>query len=261
MEEILKSGGFDDDRFDRSKRIDWMDIGAISSAKALVVGAGALGNEVVKNLILSGFGQIYLIDMDHIVTSNLNRCVFFRSEDSSKRLMKAEVVARRASELYPGCKITYWVGRVEDMPFNWNDFQIVLGCLDNVMTRLYVNSHCYYNQIPYVDGGTDGFRGKIQVVLPPNSPCLQCGMNNSHQRVLQKRFSCTGADTNFFIPKMAAEITTTSIIAALQVREALKIICKREDLCIKNLAYYDGIAGEIVNLELEIESGCQNHFD
>lgn len=256
---MLKPGSFDEDRFDRSKRILWLDIDSLSSARVLVVGAGALGNEVVKNLALSGVGNITVVDMDHVVVSNLNRCLFFRNQDAQRRGMKAQLVAEGAKELHPECRLTAWVGRVEDMPFPWQGFDVVLGCLDNVMARLYVNAHSYHHGIPYVDGGTDGFRGKVQVVNPPEGPCLQCGMNGSHQKILEKRFSCTGSDVSFFMPKMAAEITTTSVIAAIQVREALKILSGRSDMCIRNVLFYDGESGESVVLEMGKLEGCQNH--
>ncbi|MDD3398936.1 MAG: ThiF family adenylyltransferase [Candidatus Methanomethylophilaceae archaeon] len=256
---VLRPGSYDDDRFDRSKRIPWLDMEALSDSRVLVVGAGALGNEVVKNLALSGVGDITIVDMDHVVLSNLNRCLFFRGHDAQQKGMKAQLVADGAKDLFPECRLTPWVGRVEDMPFPWPGFQVVLGCLDNVMARLHVNAHSYHHAVPYVDGGTDGFRGKVQVVLPPDGPCLQCGMNGSHQRILEKRFSCTGSDVSFFMPKMAAEITTTSVIAAIQVREALKILSQRPDMCIRNVLFYDGERGESMVLEMEKSEGCQNH--
>ncbi len=259
-EELLKVGSHDDDRFDRSRRIPWLDMDKVSVARVLIVGAGALGNEVVKCLALSGVGAMSIVDMDHVVLSNLNRCLFFRSRDAQDRGMKAEIVAEGGRELYPDCDIRHFVGRVEDMPFAWEDHDVVLGCLDNVLARLYVNAHSYHHGIPYVDGGTDGFRGKVQVVLPPEGPCLQCGMNRSHQKILERRFSCTGSDISFFERKMAAEITTTSIVAAMQSREALKIISGRSDMCIRNVCHYNGETGESMVLELDVAAGCQNHL-
>ena len=82
----------DKDRFDRMRRIGWVDVDSIRTKRCLVVGAGALGNEAVKDLVLAGFRRITVVDMDHIVTSNLSRCLFFRDSDV-KKVMKAEVVA------------------------------------------------------------------------------------------------------------------------------------------------------------------------
>jgi len=247
---------YDKDRFDRSKRIEWIDIGKLRESRCLVVGAGALGNEVVKCLVLSGFRDITVADMDTVVISNLNRCVFFRDSDVNNGT-KSEIIAKRASELDPDVKITAKQMRIQEMK-DW-DFDLVMGCVDNISARLHVNAHACYHRIPYVDGGTDGMFGKIQVVLP-GGPCLECAMNRSHYNVSETRFSCTGKST-FSTPKAAAEITTTSAVAAMQAREAVKIISGRKDMCTENIAYYDGISGETFVLKVRKDDSCGNHMN
>jgi len=250
---MLKPGFYDNDRFDRSKRIEWLNIERIHEAKCLVVGAGALGNEVVKNLVLSGFRNITVVDMDDIVLSNLNRCIFFRDGDIG-RVKKSEIIAKRASELDPDVKIIPLVMRIQELR-DW-DHDIVLGCLDNISARLHINSHSMFYGIPYVDGATDGFMGKVTVVLK-EGPCLQCMMNRTHSQIIDERFSCTG-DQKQFVPRIAAEITTTSIIAAIQVREALKIISGKQETCI-NTVYYNGVNGETFNVISPVDPICPNH--
>lgn len=238
-----------------------MDMDSIAKCRCLVVGAGALGNEVVKNLVLSGFREITLVDMDHIVLSNLNRCLFFKEGDCEGKVAKAEVVASRASELDPSVRITPLVRKVQELDNEiWDSHHLVLGCLDNILARLHVNSHSCHHGLPYVDGGTHGLRGKVQVVLPPSTPCFQCGLNRSHLRMIERRFSCTGTDITFFEPRLPAEITTTSLIAAIQVREALRIACGQSDKCIRHLFYYDGETGSDETYELEIDPLCPNHL-
>lgn len=249
----MRPGHYDEDRFDRSRRIEWMDIDSIMGTRCLVVGAGALGNEVVKDLILSGFRDITIVDMDHIVLSNLNRCLFFR-EDDIRKVPKAEILAERASELDPDVKIRPMVMNIQDMK-EW-DHDIVFGCLDNIAARLHVNAHCMYHGIPYIDGATDGFQGKVQTVL--DGTCLQCTMNNTHMRIMNERFSCTDSQ-HVFVRRMPAEITTTSIIAAMQVREAVKIASGRKDICLCNVAYYNGETGEMFTVEAGIDPNCPNH--
>jgi molybdopterin/thiamine biosynthesis adenylyltransferase len=255
---MISAKEYDKDRFDRSKRIKWIDMRKIREGRCLVVGAGALGNEVVKCLVLSGFRDITVVDMDDIVLSNLNRCVFFR-EDDVKNGTKADILAERASELDPDVKITPKNMRIQEFD-GWKDIDVVIGCLDNISSRLHVNAHSYHHSIPYIDGGTDGMFGKVQVVLP-GGPCLQCAMNRSHYRIAETRFSCTGKASAVYIPKMAAEITTASVIAAMQVRETIKIISGREDMCIRNMAYYDGMSGETFVLEVKRDGSCQNHTE
>ena len=257
---MLRPGHVDEDRFERSKRIGWFDLGRIRKARVLVVGAGALGNEVIKDLVLSGFGDITLVDMDRVVLSNLNRCLFFSERDSRERRYKAEVVAEGAARLDPAARVHAVVGRIEEQPEELiRRHDIVLGCLDNLAARLHVNAHTYPRNIPYIDGATLGTIGKVQVVLPPDTPCLECGMNRTHMKILQMRFSCTGKDFTFFDPKLAAEITTTSVIAAVQVREALKLTCEQRRLCLRNMFYYDAPKNVSEVLEVDQNPRCPHH--
>lgn len=257
---VLRPGYIDQDKFERSKRIGWFNFDLITGARVLVVGAGALGNEVIKNLVLSGYRKISLVDMDRVVYSNLNRCIFFSEEDSRRKRFKAEVVAEKASALDPEVRIEAHTCRIEELPEDFiHRHDIVFGCLDNIAARLHVNAHAYPRGIPYIDGATLGTIGKVQVVLPPETPCLECGMNRTHMKILEKRFSCTGRDVTFFDPKMAAEITTTSVIAAVQVREALKLTNEQRRLVIRNMFYYDASRNVSEVLQVDLNPGCLHH--
>src|SRR5690348_7153428 len=81
-----------DGRFARFEAIEWWDQSLLQKARVLVVGAGALGNEVIKNLALLGIGNVVIADMDKIELSNLSRSILFRESDEGKS--KAECAAR-----------------------------------------------------------------------------------------------------------------------------------------------------------------------
>jgi len=260
MARPIRLGEADNDRFDRSRRIQWLDLDAVARSRVLMVGAGALGNEVAKDLALSGFRDMTIVDMDRVAGSNLNRCLFFSDEDASARRHKAEVVAEGVSALAPGCRPKPVVGRIEEMPASaFSSHDIVLGCLDNVDARIHVNAHAYASGRVYIDGGMEGLRGKVMVTLPPDGACLQCGMNRTHARVASLRFSCTGKDVVFHEPRLAAEITTTSIISAVMVREALKAASRRTDLMLRNSFFYDGERNASEELEVERDPECPIH--
>jgi len=63
----------DEDRYSRLRMIPWWDQELLSRSKVVVVGAGALGNEILKNLALLGIGGILIVDVDQVETSNLSR--------------------------------------------------------------------------------------------------------------------------------------------------------------------------------------------
>ena len=90
-----------DDRFARLRLISWWDQERLAQAKVLVIGAGALGNEILKNLALLGVGNVVVADRDRIENSNLSRSVLFRGEDCG--LSKADVAAARAGKSIPDC--------------------------------------------------------------------------------------------------------------------------------------------------------------
>ncbi|MFO0260953.1 MAG: HesA/MoeB/ThiF family protein, partial [Planctomycetota bacterium] len=125
------------------RMIGWWDQQRLADAKVLVVGAGALGNEVLKNLALLGIGQIRVIDFDTIELSNLSRSVLFRPEHQGRS--KAEVAAEMAAQLNPDCWI---VGAEADVLTDLglglvDSADVVICCVDNREARLWINRLCW----------------------------------------------------------------------------------------------------------------------
>src|SRR6187401_3001683 len=100
----------DADRYGRLRLISWWRQEKLTAAKVLVVGAGALGNEVLKNLALLGVGQVYVIDLDEIEDSNLTRSVLFRARDRGKS--KAFAAAEALRDINPDTNVTPIHGNV-----------------------------------------------------------------------------------------------------------------------------------------------------
>ena len=226
----------------------------IHGTPVFVAGAGALGNEVIKNLVLAGFRDITVADFDTVERSNLSRCVLFREESVGRN--KAEVVAAVASGLDPECRVTAVPDIIQRTDLS--RFGILIGCLDSISARLHLNAHARFFRIPYVDGATDGFRGKMQTVFP-KGPCLECGMNSTHLEELHRTFSCIPGETVRDPVILSSGITPTAVIAAMCVREVLKIVCGRTDLCVPGVSYYDGISGRTDVLEIGFRRGCPHH--
>lgn len=157
-----------------------------TSARVLVVGAGGLGCELLKDLALTGFGNLDVIDMDTIDVSNLNRQFLFRMEDVGRP--KSVVAAARVAERVAGVTVTPHVGRIEDKPLEWySDFHIIVLGLDSLEARRFMNAvACSFLSYtpdgtpdlatvkPIIDGGTEGFKGHARVILPGVTPCFEC---------------------------------------------------------------------------------------
>ena len=143
---------------------------SLAKKKVFVVGAGAIGCELLKNLAAMGARRLIVTDMDTIEHSNLSRQLLFRDSDigSFKSVAAQHGVSRYNSNVEMEVH-TSKVGDEEDGPFNdgfWDNVDIVLNALDNVDARLYVDSQCVAYQKALVDAGTLGSKGNVQVVVP-----------------------------------------------------------------------------------------------
>ncbi|ABN67018.2 predicted protein [Scheffersomyces stipitis CBS 6054] len=158
---------------------------ALRTTTVLVIGAGGLGCEILKNLALTGFKKIHVIDMDTIDVSNLNRQFLFRPKDVGHS--KAEVAARFIQERIGDeeLKITPYFGKIQDKPLEYyRQFGVIVCGLDSIEARRWINATVVSlvdselnNLIPMVDGGTEGFRGQSRVILPTLTSCYECTLD------------------------------------------------------------------------------------
>ncbi|HVL87209.1 MAG TPA: ThiF family adenylyltransferase [Candidatus Thermoplasmatota archaeon] len=249
-----------EDRFDRARRMGWFDVDRMRRASVLLVGAGALGNEAGKNLVLSGLGSLTIVDPDRVVETNLHRCALFRPEDAARGAPKAEALARGLFALDPSCRIRPVVGAVEKLAKeDVAAHDVVVAGVDNVAARMATNALATAAARPLVDGGTRGTLGKVFVGLP-GGPCLACATNASHARVASTRFACSGReDVVVFEPPLAADPVTTSVVGAILAREAVKILHGRTDDVMRSMLYYDGMGNRFEILEVARNSACPHH--
>ncbi|OOQ90118.1 NEDD8-activating enzyme E1 catalytic subunit [Penicillium brasilianum] len=165
---------------------DWVagpeTIDTLESSK--ILGAGGLGCEILKNLALSGFKDIHVIDMDTIDISNLNRQFLFRQADIGKP--KAEVAAAFVEKRVKGVKITPFVGKIQDKDEDYYmQFKIIICGLDSIEARRWINATLIgmvdpedpESLKPLIDGGTEGFKGQARVILPTLSSCIECQLD------------------------------------------------------------------------------------
>lgn len=247
-----------EDRYQRLRLIRWWDQEKIAAANVLVLGAGALGNEVVKNLALLGIGKAWILDFDTIETTNLTRSVLFRNGDVGRS--KAEVTAERASEMNPDshfyplhCDARYDLG----LAF-LSRMDLVFGCLDNREARYFVNRACMLLRKRFIDGGLDTLNGSVSFFHPPETACYECTLTAADRAELQKRISCLHDPTPEIKTHVPTAPTIASIIGGMQVQIGLRALHELDVPAGMRLGLY-GLSDVFFQINLEISKDCGAH--
>lgn len=206
--------------------LSWFKQDKVRNAKVLVVGAGALGNEVIKNLTLFGVGTIFVCDFDRIELSNLTRSVLFREKDAYEHSYKAEVAAKRAMEINPQIKVIPFVGNLfSEVGLGiYKDVDVVIGCLDSRIARYLLNRLCMRVGKTWIDGSIENMTGVVKV-YSPGINCYECNLSREEFNNIMLRTGCADvvrAQTS--AGRVATTPISASIVGAMQSQEAMKII-------------------------------------
>lgn len=215
----------DSDRYHTFSYISWWQQETVRNATVLVVGAGALGNEVLKNLALMGIGNLLIADFDTIEDSNLSRSVLFRESDNGKR--KADAAAAAVKELNPDVNVKAWHGDINyELGMGvFRHVDVIVGCLDNREARLSIDRFSQAVNRPWVDGAIEELMGIVRVFWPGRGANYESTLTDYDYQMISLRYSCPLlARQNLLQGKVPTTPTSASIVAAFQTQEALKII-------------------------------------
>lgn len=162
-----------------SKMLGAEEAQKVCLSKLLVVGAGGIGCEILKNLVLLGFRDIVCIDLDTIDVSNLNRQFLFRKRhvDQPKAIVASEVVQEFGANINSKVNIEARHANIKDPEYNvefFSTFAAVLNCLDNVSARRHVNRLCLASKVPLIEAGTTGYLGQTTVYRKGDTECYEC---------------------------------------------------------------------------------------
>ena len=251
-----------EDRYSRLRLIPWWDQDLLARARVIVVGAGALGNEILKDLALLGIGNILCIDFDRVETSNLSRSVLYREADSG--LSKATAAAEAVTRINPDCKAIAWHADVtRDVGagvFRWAD--VVICGLDSRQARLAVNKACWRVNVPWVDGATESFQGVVRVFQPPDGVCYECTLSEQDLKLISVRNSCGFLATEALRRGGTPTTPTTSaVIAGIQVQEALKLLHGKAHIpnLIDKGFFFDGNTYDCFTITYSRRDDCLSH--
>jgi ubiquitin-activating enzyme E1 C len=185
----LACGEFEPLQLGSEQTIASLKTGPLAEAKVLVVGAGGLGCEILKDLALSGIRTVDVIDLDTIDVTNLNRQFLFREKDvgSSKAATAAAFINTRC----PWMNVTPHHGKIQDKnPSFYAGFSVIISGLDNVEARRWLNATIVglvefddegdmdpTTIIPIIDGGSEAFSGQARFILPRITSCFECAID------------------------------------------------------------------------------------
>lgn len=227
---------YDEDRHDRTARFFGKEeFEKLQNSKILVVGAGAIGNEVIKNLALLGVKEVRLVDFDKVNKSNANRCVFFREADHNI-MYKVDAVKQRVAEM-SNLQVIGYNCRIEEAPEEvWQDLDLVIVGVDNDYARMLINAKMLTlamedQLIPIINGAMALTFIECEVLLPGSTACLTCLWTEDYKEKLIKTQVVKSCDEFFIevLPKFPAISTFTSVVAGIMVAEATKLLVLNEE--------------------------------
>jgi len=206
-----------------------------------VVGCGALGTHVADSLVRAGVGHVRVIDRDFVELSNLQRQVLFDEGDVTAGLPKAIAAAEKLHRINSQVEVEPVVTDVnpDNVEALLGDVDLVLDGTDNFETRLLINDACVKHGIPWVYGGVIATYGMTMAILPHQTPCFRCLLDE-----LPAPGTTPTCDTAGVLGPAAA------VIAALEVTEALKLLTGQTDALRGQLLYLDVWHGEVQRFTL-----------
>jgi len=219
------------DRYIRLKSILPMDL--VGRAFAIVGGAGALGNEALKNLALMGFGNVLVCDFDVIELHNLTRSILFRRKDEGRS--KAEVAAERIREINPDVNVIPFSRNIAELGLGFfRRADAILATFDAIFPRLVINEACMRTARPWVDAAlsaSNAAKGVVTVFDPRHAeaPCYTCDLepetvSDSLNRV-RGFVGCQAMD--FMVSEVGgvpSSPMSSSVIAGAQIAAAIDMM-------------------------------------
>jgi molybdopterin/thiamine biosynthesis adenylyltransferase len=221
------------DRYNR--QILFSGIGAegqqrLLGSRAVIIGCGALGSAQAEALARAGVGRLRIVDRDFVESSNLQRQTMFTERDALERLPKAIAAAHHIAEINSEIQTEPEIADVNytNIERLIKDCNVVLDGTDNFATRYLINDACVKHNVNWIYGAAVGSYGVTMTVRPQVTPCLRCVFEEAPPAA-----SAPTCDTAGVI------MPIISVVAAVQVSEALKLLTGQVDQLHNSLMQFD----------------------
>lgn len=224
----------------------------LSKAKVLVIGAGGLGCPVLQNLVAAGVGCIGIVDGDVVEETNLHRQFIYTIENcgKNKAILATEIVSNQNPEVKTISYPTYFT---QENAFEIvSDYQIIVDCTDNLMTRYLINDVALVKNIPMIYASIHKFEGQLAVFNYKSGPTYRCLFPENES--LKASPNCNDSGVLGVLP---------NTLGVMQANEVLKIILEIGDVLSGKLVLYNGLNATFQNIafqvnETEKDKGVQN---
>jgi len=202
----------------------------LRDARALIIGCGALGSAQAESLARAGVGHLRIVDRDFVESSNLQRQTMFTESDAADRLPKAIACANHIGEINSEITTEPEVADVNHSNIERliQNCEVVLDGTDNFATRYLINDACVKNNLNWIYGAAVGSYGVTMTIRPRLTPCLRC--------VFEEAPPAAGAPT---CDTAGVIMPIISVVAGVQVSEALKILTGNAESLHKSLMQFD----------------------
>lgn len=212
------------------------------ASRAVVCGCGALGTVAASGLVRAGVGSVRIIDRDVVEQSNLQRQILFDESDAASGTPKAEAAARKLRAANSEVDIEF---AVEDLNASnvdrlLGDVDVILDGTDNFETRLLINDFALRESKPWVFGACVGSLGQSMTILPGQTACLRCLLED-----VPPPGTMPTCETGGILSP------ASMIVASIEVAEAMKILLGDHEQIARGLLTFDVWTGSFRRLALE----------
>ncbi len=202
----------------------------LAESRVLICGCGALGSVLAETLVRSGVGHVRIVDRDFLETSNLQRQVLFDEDDVARQLPKAIAAADKLRRINSEVEIEPIVADVDytNLAALAEGAGMIVDGTDNFQTRFLLNDYAVKYGIPWVYGGCLGAEGQTMTILPGETACLRCLMQE-----------CPPPGTTPTCDTAGIVAPIVNVIASIEAMEAIKILSGNRDAISRSLAVID----------------------